>query len=70
MDMTKPKMGRPPKDPADVANYTVQFRLTAAERALIYRAAALLDLSISDWSRVVLLNKARLNIQRFEKNSD
>jgi uncharacterized protein (DUF1778 family) len=53
----KPRRGRPKIKPQDKREMFA-IRLTAAERAVIERAAKQAELRVSDWARAVLVAHA------------
>ncbi len=55
----KPRMGRPPKDPARRASDTFHFRVQPEHGELIRRAADHAGLDVSGWLRDRALKAAR-----------
>jgi len=57
-------MGRPPKNPTDVASETVGVRFTPSERASCEAAAKRAKLRLSHWVRDRLLQAAKTECSR------
>lgn len=55
----KPKIGRPPKPLGERKAAALTLRLTEAERAAAESAAALANMSVSDWVRKVVAQAAK-----------
>ena len=58
------KLGRPPKNPDEILEARIEFRLLSEEKEQLEQAAELADMKLSAWIRKRLLSVAKREIKK------
>lgn len=65
--MSKKRMGRPPKNKADVKNVDLRIPVTPAQKAVVMEAVKLDQEEMATWARGILMKAAEQRIAKHGK---